>query len=242
MERYLEIEISRLRGLLKDYEHVLNRVRTENNKFFTIKLVERLTEKCDRKKNRERENALENALLTARVDAFNTALPPYIEVCDRIPWQFRFGPEGNCVKDTFLGQWVRIQLYEGASSPSKQWGEHQVGEYIQAVYQDSNGPYKFNVSTPGVIVEYRTFGDNLYAIVRYFDSQMKPCSTSICDHEFGKISHPKLVQWMYRHKFNRIRRHMRKWIEHIRFKPGGEGYEQSLESWNKCTKTQKYNV
>lgn len=153
----------------------------------------------------------------------------YIAGFSRIPQSMRLGPPENDIMKTYLGQWVMMSYYVTCKEITNVPAHSDVCWLYNA-----NPPgdlVRYMVTTAAVIVSYENAGSKIRATVRYWGLDGK-----VCEHPcygFHSIKQRKLINWIYRHKFDRIRRHMRNWVEHVRFKPGAKGYEQSLESWNK---------
>lgn len=233
MDDFVKEQISQLKQNIQSFENFLGRY----DDYDGIELMEAFKRCC--RSNGIPPYKIENLLKPYYVKIMNSNRQGILEGKSRIPFNMRIGPMLDDVRNTYLGQWITksTYIYRRKSDPLP---DNMVVTYTYQKMKIDSPPdpdpvLKMSVTYPGLIVGYKIHGAFIVAIIRYFGVHGEVCET----HQtlgFYKLTHTKLKHWILRHKFNRIRRHIRNWVEHIRYRPGGVGFKRSLQSFTENKK------
>lgn len=161
--------------------------------------------------------------------AYTDDIPEYLVQYRRIPRSIMFGIDAEYPVDLYTGQWFEFRYNTTIARPEPT-PKHMI-YYDYMFYNIQMHELAFPVVVVGFEPQSTYSGLVVYVIVRCLGIDGKVAEHSRPLSSLKPISEKKLMMWVYRHKFSLMRKYIRRWVEHIRFKPGSQGYKRSYESF-----------
>lgn len=127
----------------------------------------------------------------------------------------------------WTGRWVTLGKYiDKPIDP--------LPENVIIVESDSYFRRKLRMEVPAVVQKFKfsRFGRIEARVIYMINGERHTCDV-LLDNDRDKkeylyrIEEPKLQKWVLRHTINKIRGHIRRWREHLKYRPGSEGYVES---------------
>lgn len=161
--------------------------------------------------------------------AYADEIPEYLVPYRRIPRSIMFGLDAEDPVDLYTGQWFQFKYLTTKTRPDPTPKHMIYQDYM--FYRIRLHEVVFPVVVVGFEPQSTCSGLEVYVIVRCLGIDGKVEQHSRPLSSLKPISEQKLLLWVYRHKFSLMRKYIRRWVEHIRFKPGSRGYKRSYESF-----------
>lgn len=155
-----------------------------------------------------------------------------IDFGPRIPFNKRFVDPRDRAGDVVPGKWVCIRWALGLSDPNIKSDQFARISNTNTRYQ---GGFVCNVLTMGVIAGIHHEGEFVYSYAVYMTHPETKKTVVMYPVFGGDFLTPNVNQrrWLLRHKVNRIRKHISRWREHLRYRPGSTGFAVARESFNR---------
>lgn len=222
MDEFIDEEVAQLRRMITEIEEVQRKIRETNCSYDRAVLFSQITRDILKPKSFQREE------FTNRV---------WVGVMNESPNPKRL--YGKMSRDTRLsiwfetldwawtGQWLVYGFHLNECNEKAPSNMHITPD--DTLYY----PDRVFVKVPAMIYKFVLYRREIHAIVRYFGFKGEVCEQLVHEGSLFPILEPKLQSWIYRHTAMKIRGHIRRWREHLRFKPGGVGYNESKKSFDK---------
>lgn len=240
MDQFINDEISKLHGKIDQLKQIQEDIRNEKyalEKVYKINDVKKVLERSDdEKKKLESVKAATWAQCLNNMDQVSHfSRYPFI-LKDCMEYKSKMIDEcGDLLCHSWTGRWIVVYLNVESIADS-------IPENIPDHY-DRNSYYRPHIHylmTPAVIIKFISKEDISGAVIRYYDLNYKVCEMEIWEWDvvdpktknrtssiyFDVVFYDKLLKWLFRHTFAKIRGHIRRWREHLKYKPGAQGYKR----------------
>lgn len=228
IDKFINDEISKLREKITKIEELQKEINNSTCSYRKASLFSRITRgelKHDRYDLEEITNKVWAEVLNGSPN------PDRIDE-KKIPMDIMLSCHHYSFCSAWTGQWIEYRF-----KMSKGVGEYTIPSNM-VIHPDGDflHPKRVIVAVPAMIYKFIVRHNFLMAIVRYFGFNGEVCEGFVYEEQNFEVDEPKHIQWVFRHRYNKILKHIRRWREHLRYKPGGDGYKLSKESFDnlKC--------
>lgn len=236
MDQFINDEISKLYGKIEQLKQIQEDIRDEKyalQKVYKFKDVKKVLERTD-----DENKLFESVSAAIWAQCFNDmdqvshfSMYPFIRK-DCMEYKSKMIDEcGDLLCHSWTGRWIVIHL--PTTTVTGELPEHY----------DTGSLYEPGVkflATPAVIIKFISKEELSGAVVRYYDLTYQVCEMEIWEWDvvdpktnyrtssifFDVMFYGKLLKWLFRHTFAKIRGHIRRWREHLKYKPGAQGYKR----------------